>query len=247
MGDSGAAHSRLTGTRATYNLVSMSWPNNPSWSAGRHENAVTTDRGEMFTWVVDCGSLYVPSGKLVACDPFAFMQARNNPHLIIPAGRYPVTVTLADVSEKLDRSHIREAYASVLIKDGREAYRRTLPLAKEGEALPELKDDEYVGFRVDAGTACFVDDSAISAGMPDPKNWLPELFENERSDSWFNRMDDPNHIREGIANIVLPLAKNGENLVLFHSGWGDGVYPVVGSYDDADVLLAVHIDFSVVP
>lgn len=225
----------------------MNWPNSPTWSAGCHEKTVSTERGELFTWVVQCGSIYLPTGKLVACDPFAFMQVRNNPHAIVPPGRYPVIVTLADVSEKLDRSHIREAYASILLKEGQESYRRTLPLTKEGEPTPELKDDEYIGFPVDAGTACFVDDSTISTGMPDPKTWLSELFENERSDSWFNQMDNPNHIREGIANITLPLAKNGENLVLFHSGWGDGVYPVVGSFDESDTLLAVHIDFSVVP
>ena len=100
---------------------------------------------------------------------------------------------------------------------------------------------------MDAGTACFVDDSVIAEGMPDARTWLKDLFENERPDSWFNLMDNSNHIREGIANIPLPNAKNGENLILFHSGWGDGIYPVVGSFDADNALLAVHIDFNVIP
>ena len=58
-------------------------------------------------------------------------------------------------------------------------------------------------------------------------------------------MDDPAHIREGIANITLPLAKNGENLILFHSGWGDGCYPIVGSFDSKGNIVAAHIDFFV--
>jgi Protein of unknown function (DUF4241) len=59
-------------------------------------------------------------------------------------------------------------------------------------------------------------------------------------------MDDPAHIRAGIANLPLPLARDGENLVLFHSGWGDGVYPVVGGYDAAGKLVAVHVDLLVI-
>lgn len=39
--------------------------------------------------------------------------------------------------------------------------------------------------------------------------------------------------------------KNGENLILFHSGWGDGVYPVIGSFNSIGHLLAAHIDFLV--
>jgi hypothetical protein len=59
-------------------------------------------------------------------------------------------------------------------------------------------------------------------------------------------MDDPDHVREGIANIPLPLGKGGENIVIVHSGWGDGSYPIVGGYDADDRLVRVHIDFMVV-
>ncbi len=59
-------------------------------------------------------------------------------------------------------------------------------------------------------------------------------------------MDNSSHIRNGIANIKLPNSKHGNNLVLFHSGWGDGFYPVIGGYDDKGNLVAIHIDFFVV-
>ncbi len=228
------------------NTDKQEWPNNATWVAGKHEAIVATEKGDIFTWVVDCGSLYLPTGKLVACDPFAFMQWRNNPHVATPCGRFPVTVTLADISEALDRSHIREAYASIHFHNGREAFRKVLSLARDGETPPVVEGDEYVGFPVDAGTACFVDDACIAEGMPDPKTWHEGLFENSSESCWFNRMDDPNHIRVGIANIPLPLGKNGENLILFHSGWGDGVYPVIGSFDEHGKLLAAHVDFLVV-
>lgn len=38
-------------------------------------------------------------------------------------------------------------------------------------------------------------------------------------------------------------AQNGENIIIIHSGWGDGNYLVVGSFDANHQLLTVHIDF----
>jgi hypothetical protein len=55
-------------------------------------------------------------------------------------------------------------------------------------------------------------------------------------------MDSPDHIRAGIANIRLPNATDDANIVICHSGWGDGFYPVVGGYDAAGSLVGVHID-----
>jgi hypothetical protein len=224
----------------------MTWPNDETWSAEKHEQIVTGEDGSRFTWVVDCGHLTLPSGKLVACDPFVFLQESDNRHVLVPPGRYPVSVTLADVSENFDRSDIREAYATVRFANGPEAYRRALPLARDGESREPLDGDSFIGFSVDAGTACFVDDEAVANCMPADANWYETLFDNGGDDSWFAQMDDPNHIRPGLANIMLPLAQNGENIIIIHSGWGDGSYPVVGSFDANDQLLAVHIDFFVV-
>jgi len=225
----------------------MSWPNDETWSAEKHEQIVATEDGDRFLRVVDCGRLFLPSGKLVACDPFVFLQSSGNPHVLVPPGHYSVSVTLADVSEKFDGSDIREAYATVRIANGSEAYRRVLPLARDRESREPLDDDdEFTGFPVDAATACFVDDEAVARCMPADINWYETLFDNGRDDSWFAQMDDPKHIRVGVANIRLPLARSNENIIIIHSGWGDGVYPVVGSFDARHQLLAVHIDFFVV-
>ena len=155
-------------------------------------------------------------------------------------------VTIADVSGRADGSHVREAYASLILSRLPEASRRVLTPLREGEEPPTISEGEFMGFGVDAGTACFVDDRALESGMPPEGDWHEGLFENDDPASWFALMDDPEHIREGIANIPLPLAQSGENLVLFHSGWGDGVYPVVGGYDQDGNLVAVHIDLLVV-
>lgn len=108
-----------------------------------------------------------------------------------------------------------------------------------------LPDGEFYGIPVDAGTVAFADVVGVETGMPSG-NWYDDLFDPPTGDGWFNRMDDPSHYRAGVANIPIPNASNGENVVLSHSGWGDGFYPVVTTFDEAECLLAVHIDLMVV-
>lgn len=181
----------------------------------------------------------MPSGKLGACDPFVSLDA---PFFAVelPSGRYTVKVTVADFSPEQDQNHLHEAYVSLIVGEGIEAERKLL------NAPPDLPEGEFVGFGVDAGTCCFVDIEAANQCMPNG-NWHEELFDTGKEDSWFSLMDAPEHIHKGIANIRLPLAKAEENLILSHSGWGDGVYPVIGGYDHEGKLLAVHIDLLVVP
>jgi hypothetical protein len=175
------------------------------------------------------------------------MRQGGNPFVQLPAGRYPVRITIADVSKELDGSHLREAYASVVLGSAAEASLGVLLPMLEGEQPgdPVRGNPGDASVFVDAGTACFVDDAALLTGMPPEDAW-PELFESDAADCWFARMDDPAHIRSGIANILLPQATDGANMILFHSGWGDGSYPLVGGYDANGNLVAVHIDFQVV-
>ena len=225
----------------------MNWPNNSIWKALASDGErVAVGDEEYVLSMISCGELTLPSGKLVACDPFACLQKGGNVYVSVPPGRYPVYVTLADVSDEYDGSHIREAYASLVFANWPEVERKIIAQNEQGGEWLETDGNSYRGFPVDAGTACFVDDEATEKAMPADDTWLEELFENGSDDDWFHRMDDPQHIRGGIANIPLPLAQNNENIVIFHSGWGDGVYPVIGGYDEAGEFVAIHIDFMIV-
>lgn len=213
----------------------MAYPNDNYWKALADGEEIKIRDTPYLLSVADCGELVLPTGLLAVCDPFAMMQVSGNPAIQLPPGRYPVKVTLADVSGLRDGSHIREAYASLILSDEPEETRREMPLL----------NTTYNAFGVDAGTVCFVDEGALAGGML-PDDWYDSVFDDGTEASWFSRMDNSQEIREGIANVPLPLARNGENLILFHSGWGDGAYGVVGSYDSSGHLTAVHIDFGVV-
>ena len=189
--------------------------------------------------VRELGWLEVPSGRLEASDPF--VNLGMGLQVAIPAGSYPAFVTIADVSDAQDGSHLRESYLSVVVSDG--VPDRVEFLAPDGSE-PITDPDAFYGVNVDAGTVAFADAEAVARCMP-PGNWYEDIFDNGGEDSWFALMDSPTHVAEGCANIVLPGATAGENVVLSHSGWGDGSYPLLGVYDSAGHLLSVHIDLFV--
>lgn len=219
----------------------MTWLNTPNWRALQPGQHIIDEEPHDLS-VVDCGNLVLPSGRLVAADPFVTLM-RENPYYAVPPGAYSVQVTI-------DEALQREMYVSLILVATPEVERRFLvPHKPDGESyLPVTDDEEFYGVSVDAGTVCFVDDEAVQRYMPtDGSTWLETLFDNGSDTSWFKLMDNPNHIRAGLANILLPRATDGANIVICHSGWGDGFYPVVGGYDTQGNLVAVHIDLLIHP
>ncbi|MFC8503972.1 DUF4241 domain-containing protein [Pedococcus sp. NPDC057267] len=202
--------------------------------------ATRPDGGSCVLSVHDLGVLRVPSGRLGACDPFVLL---DDPAVEdVPAGDHRVRLTLADVSEAADGSHLREPYLSVVLSDRpvvRAEYARDPEGSFDGNA-------DLGAVPVDAGTVGFVDADAVAPCMPQPPTrWYDEVFDSGRADSWFARMDDPQHVRPHCANVVMPLATDGENVVLSHSGWGDGLYPLVFTRAGDGELVGVHIDLQV--
>ena len=191
--------------------------------------------------VTDLGMVRIPSGNLGACDPFAYLE---DPVIVqIPPGDYPVYVTVADVSDEQDGSHMREAYLSLVISDA---------TATQVEAAPSVDGPpptgEFFGVTVDAGTVAFVDADSVNRCMPeDGSSWYDDVFDpDDDPRSWFAVMDADKPLPSGLANLVMPRATAGENVVLAHSGWGDGFYPVLQTKDAEGRVTGIHIDLGVV-
>lgn len=223
-------------------MLAVPWPFSGVFAPG-FQGVVEVAGAAYGLEVQDCGRLRLPSGRLAASDPFVNLGSERQLVVEVPPGDYPVQVTIADVSGHLNGSDLREAYLSVLLAEGPEREHRVL--VPRGAEPPG--PGRYHGVAVDAGTVAFADEEAGGRCMPpDPSTWLEDVFDNSSPDCWFALMDSEEHLRPGLANVELPLAGAGENIVLCHSGWGDGVYPLVGSYDRERRLLAVHLDLHVV-
>jgi len=221
----------------------MPWPFSGPFAPLREGVVEVIEPKGVHPWqqhVLDLGTLKVDSGKLLACDPF--MDLPDGLIYAVPKGDHAVCVTIADVSDAGDGSHKRESYLSMVIRASEAVSHRVLMPEKQ----KPLRDPKaFYGVRVGAGTVAFADAENAKKLLP-KGNLYEQLFENGKPEAWFAQMDSDSPLPKGYANIVLPKAKHGENIILSHSGWGDGFYPVIGTFGADGRLAGVHIDLQVV-
>ncbi|MFF4256067.1 DUF4241 domain-containing protein [Streptomyces sp. NPDC001663] len=188
--------------------------------------------------VADGGTLDLPTGRVVACDPFVYLGTGDiEPFTVtVEPGRYRVEAAVATLTRPdeppAERPHRRVAAARLVIRDEPTV---TWELALLPEQDPaELKDDEFFGYGVDAGTGCFYDASAEEAfpGTQEEEGPLWEAFENS---DW-----------SAGPHLVTSLG-TGHTLAAFTSGWGDGSYPTWVGRSATGEVTCFLTDFFVAP
>ncbi|MDN3025096.1 DUF4241 domain-containing protein [Streptomyces sp. S.PB5] len=188
--------------------------------------------------IADGGQLDLPTGHLVACDPFVYLGSGDiEPFTVTVApGRYRVEAAVATLTrpdEPADaRPHRRVAAARLVI---REEPTVTWELALlPGQDPAELKDDEFFGYGVDAGTGCFYD-AAAEQSFPETEEEEGPLWDAFENSDW---SEGPH---------LVTSTRTGHTLAAFTSGWGDGLYPTwVGRTATGEVACFVT-DFFVAP
>lgn len=170
------------------------------------------DIGKVDVVVVDVrqgGLLQLPSGRLVAADP-GWLDTRLAPFTVaVDPGAYPVT--LAVIRFEDEPAHQRVAAGRLLVREEPVA---TWELAlRPGEDPRLLGDNQFFGFGVDTGTACF-HDAAVTATMA---GRLTDAWEQFVGAHW-EKLGSQQPVE-----VLDP--GSGANLIAFESGWGDGSYP----------------------
>ena len=90
-----------------------------------------------------------------------------------------------------------------------------------------LPDGGFFGFGVDGGTGCFYDASGTATFG---------------SNEWLRELDLAGEVDYTAAFFPAPVTDpgSGANLIAFHSGWGDGSYPVwIGRSADGEIACFV--------
>ena len=214
-------------------------------------------RGQVGTVSVTApAELRLPSGRIVACDPFTGLGPYGgDPFTVaVPPGRYPVTASVveitagqepgsefgsefgpdADADAEADPEHpqLRVAAARLTILD--EPVTDWEQAVVPEQDLAALGEDEFYGYGVDAGTGCFVDAEAVEP--------LGEFEgDNETLQAAFEAVE------WAAAVVTLADPASGHNLVAFSSGWGDGSYPTwIGRTRTGEVACLVT-EFFVIP
>lgn len=181
--------------------------------------------------VHDLGMLQVPSGRLAACDPITGLEIRTV--VDIPPGSYPVRLT-----EVLDPDGFGPmGHLSVVVHDD-------VPVAEMRTVTDPDDPSEPAWVVTDSGAVGFVDDHAVVPARPaDPGDWEDLILWGDPPavPSWLNHLEDEQAGPES-ANVVLPRAIKGENLVMSRSWMGQGDHLLVTTHAADGTLLGVHLD-----
>lgn len=179
--------------------------------------------------VYSLGELAAPSGVIVACDPLTAIEPKPFAQRVAP-GRYPVLVSVAQLVD----GDQRVACAQLRLSDAPVARWERARL--EGQAQIALGEGERFGYPVDAGVGCFMDAraaSALDARYERDESYdeaLIDALEAHHSDSW------------DFADVALD-EDAGLNVIIFSSGWGDGVFASYWGYDASGAPACLVTDF----
>jgi hypothetical protein len=188
------------------------------------------------------GHLYLPSGRLIACDP-AVPDDLPFEHAFAP-GVYPVDVAIVHIQERLSllrsswlqlgkriSEDMRIALAAVVFQEA--VPTRWEPAHITGQRRGHSERDSY-SYGVDSASGCFMDQRAAQAIITRELDLFEDLdlvAENSPDQPiWMNL-----HFRRAEAM----------NIIAFSSGWGDGYYSSYLGYTDDNQVARVVTDFAV--
>jgi hypothetical protein len=181
----------------------------------------------------DLGTVVLPSGEVVGCDP---LVAHDDPFTeTVAPGSYPLRAWIA-VLHRDGREWQRRVAALHLVIQDTPAATWTMALC-EGQDPAALDGEEFYGYGVDAGVGTLADVVAIRA---------LEDWDHERVDDVFIPARVPDDPVAATIGAVTDEA-TGANVFAVPSGWGDGGYPTfVGRAADGNITGFVT-DFCVLP
>ncbi|WP_297332995.1 DUF4241 domain-containing protein [Flavobacterium sp.] len=194
---------------------------------------------------IHVGDVNLPTGKIIAADPF-FTHEQIAFSRTVEPDKYPVFIYVSEI----DRLHHRIAYAKIKFRP-EEATKWILALTDDltEEELNDLGDEEFYGFPVESGLACFLDaetNGQLIAKMDalqerDPEaNYYDEVLAEE-----FREYSGKNNFSRELGdwNDHRPDKESDNNVIMFASGWGDGYYPAYWGLDEEGNTIELVIDF----
>ena len=107
----------------------------------------------------------------------------------------------------------------------------------KGESAKSFKHDEFMGYEVENGLGCFMDEKAME---------LLDIYSEEQLENYEKT------IRQAVGDNINSCAdiiideKSGINIVVFASGWNEGTFPTYYGFDDENNLSRIVTDFMVI-
>lgn len=194
---------------------------------------------------IHIGDVNLPTGKIIVADPFFTVEQRPFARTVEP-DKYPVYIYMSEI----DSMHHRIAYAKIKFRpDTAEKWILALTDDITAEEIQELDEEEFYGFPVESGLACFLDEETnkeLLAKMDELQEKTPEAnYYDEVLADEFKEYSGKNKFSRPLGdwNDHHPNKDADNNAVMFASGWGDGYYPSYWGLNDNGDIVELVIDF----
>ncbi|MFT3823655.1 MAG: DUF4241 domain-containing protein [Chitinophagaceae bacterium] len=196
--------------------------------------------------LLDLGELNLSTGEVIACDPLVCLYDTLPFLRTVLPGKYPVTACIAKTENSGDR------YAVVRLEFSKDRATKWEMALTENQDVNELKEeDEFFGFPVDAGLGCFCDIEAQQLYSQFETDFMQRNPNGNIYDDFFaaefkKNAIDPNNPQDigDWLNFHLPTSPD-LNVIMFHSGYGDGMYPCYWGINDNGEICSLIVDFQV--
>lgn len=194
---------------------------------------------------IHIGDVNLPTGRIIAGDAL-YTDGQPAFARTVEPDKYPVFVYVV----KVDELHYRIAYAKIKLRPDK-ASKWILAITEDltEEELNDLGEDEFYGFPVDSGIACFMDVET----NPLYVSKINALIENDEEADYYDQVLAEEFIKYsgknnfsrslGDWNDHHPDEASDNNVVMFSSGWGEGYYPAYWGLDDEGNAVELVIDF----
>lgn len=209
------------------------------------------DLEEVFTGnsfeLIDLGELNVTSNQLICCDPFVSLVHEEGEPFIekVALGKYSVTLSVYKDKESCRNMGVRLNLSSKKA----EYYELALTKNMNIDELDREKE-EYFGFFVDAGMACITDMEGARLAVEFTKKLEKEDegFGDVYNDYFFDLLEEsarkyPEYQRKYGDFLNWTIPGTDKNVIIFTSGYGDGVYPCYWGYDKEQEICSLIINF----
>ena len=173
------------------------------------------------------GTIAVPSGRVVVCDPSGAEAGTRPLARAVPPGTYPVTISVG----RLDAIDERRV-AAAMVRFSARPIARWEAAACDGDDPETLTAGQFFGYGVDGGVGCFVD--AVAAAGLTFVTWEGKVLSALLA-------ADPTALC-GAAEVAI----EGGNLVAFTTGAGDGTYASFWGLDAQDEPVVLVTEFRIV-
>ena len=176
----------------------------------------------------DIGKLHVANGQIIACDPLLFDDEEPF-DTVFPIGHFSVELAIADIN-----TDERVGFARIKFSDTSPIRWKIAVTADQDPT--SLGEDDIFGYPVDSGNGCFMDTSA-------GKNYSAYLEEDE--DNYDNIIDEMEVTYKDTRSWLL-WNREGFNVAMFSTGWGDGLFATYIGYDAENRICRLVSDFGLI-